>query len=45
MNLFKRNSGSKTGAAQESQAPTVEPRHLTGAEFDGVTRDSTLPVV
>lgn len=45
MDLFKRKSGSKTVDSAGSQAPAVEPRHLTGEEFDKVTGDSSLPVV
>jgi thioredoxin 1 len=45
MDLFKRNSGSKTSETSGSQAPAVEPRHLAGEEFDKVTRDPVLPVV
>jgi thioredoxin 1 len=45
MDLFKRNSGSKPSEASGSQAPAVEPRHLTGEEFDKVTRDPSLPVL
>ena len=45
MSLFKRNTGSKASDKTVSQAPAVEPSHLTGEQFDRAISDSALPVV
>ena len=45
MNLFKRSTDTKTSDGSGSQAPAVEPRQLTGAEFTEVVSGSEIPVV
>ena len=45
MDLFKRSTGDKKSEGQTAGQPTVEPRHLTGAEFQKVVRESAVPVV
>ena len=45
MSFFKRSTGTKTNDGGESQAATVAPRHLTGAEFAEVVSGSEIPVV
>ncbi len=46
MDLFKRMMGSKQDGMQTtSGAPAVEPRHITGEEFETVVLGSTIPVV
>jgi thioredoxin 1 len=45
MSFFKRNTGSKTSDNAGSQSPAIEPRHLTGEEFDQVVSGSGLPVM
>lgn len=46
MGLFKRfvGNGQKSSEA-EHEGPTVQPRHVTGAEFDSTVLKSELPVV
>lgn len=46
MDLFKRALGVKRGdGAADAKAPGLEPRHLTGEEFEGLIASSELPVV
>ena len=45
MSFFKRSTDTKTNDGGESQAVTVAPRHLTGAEFAEVVSGSEIPVV
>ena len=45
MDLFKRITGAKTGESGGSQAPKVEPLHVTGEEFDTVVLGSEMPAV
>jgi len=45
MALFKRFAGSKTTETAASDTPSVEPRHVTGEEFDKVILASELPAV
>ena len=45
MSLFKRSTGTKTSDSGGSQAASVEPRHLNGAEFAEVVTGSEIPVV
>ena len=45
MSFFKRSTDTKTSTSGESQTATVEPRHLTGAEFTEVVSGSEIPVV
>lgn len=45
MDLFKRITGAKTGETGGSQAPKVEPLHVTGEEFDKVVLGSEMPAV
>lgn len=46
MSLFKRfTGGTKADPAAQGGAPAVEPRHVTGEEFDTVILGSELPAV
>ncbi len=44
MALLKNLFGGKKDAAEETTS-AVEPRHLTGEEFDALLREATVPVV
>lgn len=45
MGLFSRSAGSKPEETQPAGQTTVEPRHITGAEFETVVLQSEVPVV
>jgi hypothetical protein len=44
MSIFKRSTDSKTSDSAGSPSPAVEPRHLTGEEFDQVISSSVRAV-
>ncbi len=45
MDLLKRIIGAKTNDVETSDAVVVEPRHLTGEEFDRIVAGSNIPVL
>lgn len=46
MDLFRKITGSKAAEGQPTGArPRVEPRHVTGEEFDAVVLGSAIPAV
>lgn len=45
MGLFKRNGGNKPEETQAARQAAVEPRHVTGEEFESVVLQAELPVV